>query len=144
MAADPCQLQRFVVAQAGVYARALEEIRHGRKSGHWMWFIFPQLAGLGSSPTARFYAIGSLDEARAYLKHERLGPRLRECAAAVADWAGRPAREIFGHPDDLKLRSSLTLFEAAAGEPAVFAAALAAVWDGARDPTTLQRLETGG
>lgn len=143
MAADPYKLQRFVAAQSGTYAAALAEIRRGRKSGHWMWFVFPQLAGLGSSPTARLYAIGSLDEARAYLDHPVLGPRIRSCADAVSAWAGRPASAIFGHPDDLKLRSSLTLFEAASDDPAIFAAALDAVCSGERDATTLRRLAAG-
>lgn len=143
MAADPYKLQRFVDAQSGTYEAALAEIRHGRKTSHWMWFIFPQLAGLGSSPTARFYAIGSLEEARAYLNHPVLGPRMRDCADAVSAWAGRPASAIFGHPDDLKLRSSLTLFEAAADNPSIFATALAAVCSGQRDGMTLSLLEAG-
>ncbi|MBJ7412368.1 MAG: DUF1810 domain-containing protein [Phenylobacterium sp.] len=143
MPADPYGLQRFVDAQSGTYDGALAEIRRGRKTSHWMWFVFPQLAGLGSSAMARLYAIGSLDEARAYLGHPILGPRLRDCAAAVAAWAGRPAAAIFGHPDDLKLRSSLTLFEAVAEDPAAFAAALEAVCAGERDPATLTRLTSG-
>jgi uncharacterized protein (DUF1810 family) len=99
--ADAFDLQRFVDAQASVYARVLEELRRGRKQTHWMWFVFPQLAGLGSSPTAQFYALGSLAEAQAYLAHPVLGPRLRECAATVNALAGRTAHEIFGSPDDL-------------------------------------------
>jgi uncharacterized protein (DUF1810 family) len=133
-------LQRFMDAQAGVYETALAEIRRGRKTSHWMWFIFPQLAGLGTSPTARFYAIASLDEARAYLAHPVLGARLRQCAEAVAGLAGRPARQVFGHPDDLKLRSSLTLFEAADPAATVFGDALDAVCGGRRDKVTLGKL----
>jgi len=136
-------LQRFVDAQAGLYEQALAEIRRGRKTSHWMWFVFPQLAGLGSSPTARFYAIASLDEARAYVAHPVLGPRLRACAEAVAALAGRPAREVFGHPDHLKLRSSLTLFEVADPASDVFGRALDAVCDGRRDETTLRMLGGG-
>ena len=133
-------LHRFVDAQAGIYETALAEIQRGRKTTHWMWFIFPQLAGLGSSPTARFYAITSLEEARAYLAHPVLGSRLRECAQAVARLAGRSAREVFGRPDDLKLRSSLTLFEVADPTDTVFADALNAVCGGERDEATLRNL----
>lgn len=141
---SPAQgLQRFVDAQAGVYDQALAEIRRGRKTSHWMWFIFPQLAGLGSSPTARFYAIASLEEARAYAAHPVLGPRLRACAEAVAALAGRSAREVFGRPDDLKLRSSLTLFEAADPASDVYGRALDAVCEGRRDEATLQMLRSG-
>ena len=143
MADDPHRLQRFVDAQADAFADALDQIRAGRKTSHWMWFIFPQLAGLGVSPTARFFAIASLEEARAYLDHALLGPRLRACAGAVAAWPGRSAREIFGSPDDLKLRSSLTLFEAAAPDASVFTAALDAVCGGERDAETLRRLAAG-
>ena len=137
---DPFDLARFVRAQEAIYAQALAEVRRGRKTSHWMWFVFPQLAGLGASPTAQRYAIGGLEEARAYLAHPVLGPRLREAAEAAAALAGRTAREVFGTPDDLKLRSSLTLFEAAApGEP-VFARALETLCGGARDPVTLRAL----
>ena len=131
---DPFGLQRFVGAQAGgVYEQALSEVRRGRKTSHWMWFVFPQAAGLGSSPTSKHYAIGSLAEAKAYLAHPVLGPRLREIAGAVVALKGRTARAVFGSPDDMKLRSSLTLFEAAAeGEP-VFAEALDAMCEGRRD-----------
>src|SRR4051812_46683368 len=115
--ADPYNLRRFEDAQAGgVYERALGEIRAGRKTSHWMWFVFPQLRGLGRSPTAVFYGLESLEEARAYLAHPVLGGRLRACAAAVAALAGQSARSVFGAPDDMKLRSSLTLFEAASRE----------------------------
>ncbi len=111
---DPHNLDRFLRAQAGAYAQALGELHRGRKTGHWIWFIFPQVAGLGSSPTSRLYAIASLDEARAYADHLVLGPRLIECAAAMLSHEGLTAREILGSPDDLKLRSSMTLFAAAA------------------------------
>ncbi|MGB8209525.1 MAG: DUF1810 domain-containing protein, partial [Mycobacterium sp.] len=109
-ASDPFDLQRFVDAQARVYPTVLGELRVGRKRSHWIWFIFPQFAGLGSSPTAARYAISSLDEARAYLRHELLGPRLHECTQLVNAVQGRSIGEIFGSPDDLKVRSSMTLF----------------------------------
>ena len=132
-------LDRFVEAQDGLYADALAELRAGRKRTHWMWFVFPQIAGLGSSPTAQRYAIASLDEARAYLAHPVLGPRLRECAEALLAVEGRSAREILGHPDDLKLRSSMTLFAGAADDPALFQAVLDRYDDGP-DPLTLTLL----
>jgi uncharacterized protein (DUF1810 family) len=132
-------LDRFVAAQDGVYADALAELRAGRKRTHWMWFVFPQIAGLGSSPTAQRYAIASLDEARAYLAHPVLGPRLRECARALLAVEGRSARDILGHPDDLKLRSSMTLFARAADDPALFQAVLDRYYDGP-DPLTLKLL----
>jgi uncharacterized protein (DUF1810 family) len=132
-------LDRFVEAQDGVYADALAELTAGRKRTHWMWFVFPQIAGLGSSPTAQRYAIASLDEARAYLAHPVLGPRLRDCARALLAVEGRSAREILGHPDDLKLRSSMTLFARAADDPALFQAVLDRYYDGP-DPLTLKLL----
>jgi uncharacterized protein (DUF1810 family) len=132
-------LDRFVEAQDGVYDDALAELTAGRKRTHWMWFIFPQIAGLGSSATAQRYAIRSLDEARAYLAHPVLGPRLRECAQALLSVPGRSAREILGHPDDLKLRSSMTLFARAADDPAPFEAVLDRYYDGP-DPLTLTLL----
>jgi uncharacterized protein (DUF1810 family) len=138
---DPFQLSRFVSAQDGVYEDALREIREGRKCGHWMWFIFPQLDGLGRSPMAQHYAIQNLAEARAYLEHPVLGPRLRECARALLDVKGRSAAHIFGSPDDLKLRSSLTLFARAAGNPSIFEEALVAFFDGVPDARTLALLE---
>ena len=107
---DPFDLQRFVDAQDRIYDTVVDELTAARKRSHWMWFIFPQLRGLGSSPTAVRFAISSVDEARAYLAHELLGPRLRECARLVARIDGRSAEEIFGWPDDMKLRSSMTLF----------------------------------
>lgn len=138
---DPHDLHRFVQAQEGVYARALEEIRRGRKTSHWMWFVFPQLRGLGSSLTARLYGLSGLEEARAYLAHPVLGPRLRDCAQAAAELAGRTAREVFGSPDDLKLRSSLTLFAAADPGELLFRRALDALCGGERDPATLRLLD---
>ncbi|HEY7272408.1 MAG TPA: DUF1810 domain-containing protein [Actinoplanes sp.] len=132
-------LDRFVDAQDGAYDDALAELTAGRKRTHWMWFIFPQIAGLGSSPTAQLYAIRSLDEARAYLAHPMLGPRLRECAQALLTVQGRSAREIFGYPDDLKLRSSMTLFARAADDPEPFQAVLDRYYDGP-DPRTLTLL----
>ena len=141
--ADPFDLARFVRAQEGSYAQALAEVRRGRKANHWMWFVFPQLAGLGSSPTAQHYAISGLDEARAYLAHPVLGPRLHEIAGAAAELTGRTAREVFGSPDDLKLRSSLTLFDAAAPDQPVFSRALHVLCGGLRDSRTLELLKSG-
>jgi uncharacterized protein (DUF1810 family) len=134
-------LARFVAAQDayGMFDRALAEIRAGRKVGHWMWFVFPQIAGLGFSETSRFYAIAGLDEARAYLAHPVLGPRLRECTAAVAT-SGRSAGEIFGDVDAVKLRSSATLFRRADPHEAVFTQVLDAFFDGVADPDTESRL----
>jgi uncharacterized protein (DUF1810 family) len=133
-------LTRFVAAQAGVYDQALAELRAGRKRSHWMWFVFPQIAGLGSSPTAQRYAIGSLDEARAYLADSVLGPRLIECASALPAVEGRTAEEILGYPDDLKLRSSMTLFARAAPEVPVFQEVLDRYYDGKPDPQTLNKV----
>src|SRR5438034_754544 len=113
---DPFSLQRFVSAQERVYAAVLAELTAGRKQSHWMWFVFPQLRGLGSSPTARHYAIASLEEARAYLAHEVLGERLRECTRLVNRIESRTIEEIFGYPDHLKFRSCMTLFERAAAD----------------------------
>jgi uncharacterized protein (DUF1810 family) len=137
---DPYDLQRFVSAQAGVHDQALAEVRRGRKQSHWMWFVFPQVAGLGLSPTAQLYAIGSLAEARAYLAHPQLGPRLRECTAAVNAVEGRSAHEIFDSPDDVKFRSSMTLFREAAPGESDFQAALDRYFAGAPDPRTLEIL----
>lgn len=139
MTADSHALDRFAEAQASTYATALAEIRRGAKRSHWMWFIFPQLAGLGRSPTAQFYAIGSLDEARAYLAHPLLGARYRECVDALQDLPINDAQAVFGSIDALKLRSSLTLFDHAAPS-ALFAAALDRWFDGQRDPATLELL----
>jgi uncharacterized protein (DUF1810 family) len=133
-------LSRFVEAQAATYQTALAELRRGRKESHWMWFVFPQIQGLGSSPTARFYAIADLAEAKAYLAHPVLGPRLREVAATINALPGDDAHAVFGSPDDLKLRSSLTLFQAAAPDEPAFGQALGKYFGGARDPRTLERL----
>jgi uncharacterized protein (DUF1810 family) len=133
-------LDRFVAAQEGVYESVLDELRRGRKVGHWIWFIFPQVAGLGRSAMSELYAISSLDEARAYLAHPVLGPRLRECAAVVLATKGRTALEIFGSIDAVKLRSSMTLFHHAAPEDAVFAQVIDRFYDGAVDEMTETRL----
>jgi uncharacterized protein (DUF1810 family) len=139
---DPHALERFVTAQdRGVYPTALAELRAGRKRGHWMWFVFPQIAGLGSSPTARHYAIGSLVQARAYLAHPVLGPRLRESAQALVGLDGTAgAEDILGSIDALKLRSSMTLFARAAPEETLFARVLERYYDGAPDPATDARV----
>jgi uncharacterized protein (DUF1810 family) len=139
---DPFDLQRFVAAQdaGGTYDRAVAELRAGRKTSHWMWFVFPQIAGLGFSPTSRTYAITSLEEARAYLAHPILGPRLTESAAILAGLPGRSAEQIFGDLDAQKLRSSITLFmHAAPGEP-VFRQVLDQYFGGIPDPATEQRI----
>jgi uncharacterized protein (DUF1810 family) len=135
MTKDPFNLERFVEAQEGTYAGALAEIRRGAKRGHWMWFIFPQLRGLGRSELAHYYGIGSLDEARAFLAHPVLGPRLRECVETLQDLTGKDAFDVFGEVDAMKLRSSLTLFSRAGGG-AMFRAALAR-WFGSADEQTL-------
>ena len=137
---DRFQLQRFVDAQHPVYAAVLSELRAGRKRSHWMWFVFPQVSGLGYSVTSRTFAVSSLAEAVAYLAHPTLGPRLRECAALVAGIDRRSIAEIFGHPDDLKFRSSMTLFaRAAPGEP-IFATCLQKYFGGQPDPLILALL----
>ena len=137
---DPHHLQRFVDAQNPVYGKVCAELRDGRKRSHWMWFIFPQVMGLGSSPLARKFAISSLAEAAAYLQHPILGPRLIECTRLVNLIEGRPIQQIFGYPDDLKFRSSMTLFAHAAGESQLFVDALQKYFKGEFDPTTLARL----
>jgi uncharacterized protein (DUF1810 family) len=137
-------LERFVAAQAPVYVEALAELRSGRKRSHWMWFVFPQIAGLGRSAMAERYAIGSLAEARAYLGHAVLGPRLVEATEAALAHRGRGAEAIFGLVDAIKLRSSMTLFEAAAGSAGPFGAALDAFFGGARDEATLRLLGKRG
>jgi len=136
------QLGRFLVAQDahGTYEQAVAELRRGQKVGHWMWFVFPQIAGLGTSATSRHFAISSLAEAEAYLRHPVLGPRLRECARIVAGVQGGSAEEIFGGIDAQKLRSSMTLFARAAPEETVFRRVLERHFDGATDPATSQRL----
>ena len=134
-------LERFVVAQALCYGAALDELRAGRKTSHWMWFVFPQLVQLGRSETARLYGLSDFEEARAYAAHPVLGLRLRACAEAVLATSGRTAHQIFGSPDDLKLCSSMTLFERAWPESTVFAAVLDRFHEGRRDPMTLQLLD---
>jgi uncharacterized protein (DUF1810 family) len=142
--AGPWRLDRFVAAQdrGGTYQRAVAELRAGAKVSHWMWFVFPQIAGLGMSAVSREYAISDIDEARAYLAHPLLGPRLRECARLVADTGGRSAERIFGPVDAVKLRSSMTLFAAAADEAggAVFREVLAKYFGGVADEATVTRL----
>ena len=135
---DPYDLERFVLAQdaGGTYRHALEELRGGAKRSHWMWFVFPQLAGLGQSPTARKYAVTSMDEARAYLRHPVLGPRLVECAEVVAGLEGRTAGQIFGGIDERKLHSSMTLFLRADPQQAVFRTVLAKYFEGLPDAAT--------
>jgi uncharacterized protein (DUF1810 family) len=133
-------LERFVDAQIGIYDTALAELRAGHKRTHWMWFIFPQIEGLGHSAMAQRYAIRSADEAAAYLAHAVLGPRLRACAAAVASHHDRGVDEIFGHPDNLKFHSSMTLFADVAPHEAVFQTCLDQFFDGRADPATLARL----
>ena len=140
MPADPYDLDRFVAAQDGIYETALAEIRGGRKRSHWMWFVFPQLAGLGSSATAQHFAIRGLEEARAYLAHPILGARLLECAEAVLSTEDRTAHEIFGSPDDLKLRSSATLFARVSPGGSVFHRLLDQFFNGTPDSRTLDLL----
>lgn len=139
---DPFDLQRFVEAQQPVYDNVRAELLSGRKRSHWMWFIFPQIAGLGHSDMARFFAITGIDEARAYLAHPLLSVRLAECATLAAAHQDRDVHAIFGSPDDLKFHSSMTLFEAAAQPSAdnVFALCLQRFFNGARDQATLTRL----
>jgi uncharacterized protein (DUF1810 family) len=137
---DPFDLQRFVDAQADVYEDVHDELHAGRKTSHWMWFVFPQLRGLGHSPMAQHYGIASLDEARAYLAHPLLGERLRECTRLVLGVDGRNARAIFGSPDDFKFRSCMTLFGFAAPDEDVFAQALDRHFGGEPDPRTLELL----
>lgn len=128
---------RFAEAQAPVYARVCAELRAGRKATHWMWFVFPQIAGLGLSSMAQRYAIGSAAEARAYLAHPLLGARLRQCTDLTLQIEGRSAQAIFGSPDDLKFRSSMTLFAAVAERPSLFDRALQKYFAGEADPRTL-------
>jgi uncharacterized protein (DUF1810 family) len=137
---DPYDLQRFLDVQEGVYTRVRSELREGQKRSHWMWYVFPQVRGLGHSSMARRYAISSLDEAKAYLSHPILGTRLRECTRITTSLVGRSIDEIFGSPDDLKFRSSMTLFAKAAGGDQVFTEALAKYFAGEMDPLTLERL----
>jgi uncharacterized protein (DUF1810 family) len=143
MSDDPFHLKRFVDAQedAAIYARALAELRAGRKQSHWIWFVFPQIAGLGSSPVSQAYAIRSLEEARAYLDHPLLGPRLCESTEALlAAEPGASAENILGGIDAIKVRSSMTLFHRAAPEEALFVAALDRFYGGETEPETESRL----
>jgi len=137
---EPYDLARFIEAQERVYAHVLDELQDGRKRTHWMWFIFPQIDGLGFSPTAKFYAIRNLEEARQYLQHPLLGARLLECSKCVLGIHNRTVSEVFSYPDDLKLRSSMTLFERVAEPGSVFAQVLEYCFDGKRDALTLELL----
>ena len=136
-------LDRFVTAQAGTYEQAVVELRRGRKNGHWIWFVFPQIAGLGRSANAWHFGLRGIDEARAYLGHPILGPRLRTCVETLLSHRGRSAEAILGPLDAMKLRSSMTLFELAAEDPAPFAQVLEAFFEGERDKLTLERLAGG-
>jgi uncharacterized protein (DUF1810 family) len=140
---DPYNLQRFLDAQNPVYERVCAELRNGRKTSHWMWFIFPQIRGLGSSPMARQFAVSSSAEAAAYLDHPILGSRLAECTRLVNLIEGRPVEQIFGHPDDLKFRSSMTLFAHATSNNRLFIDALARYFKGEYDRATIDRLTPG-
>ena len=144
--ADPFNLERFISAQdaGGIYARAVEELRRGQKRSHWMWFVFPQVAGLGHSPMSTKFAISSLEEAKAYLGHAVLGPRLVECAAILTEIGARSAEQIFGPIDAQKLRSSMTLFLRAAPSGTVFQQVLDRHFGGVADPATDERLWPGG
>jgi uncharacterized protein (DUF1810 family) len=137
---DPYDLQRFLNAQEPMIARVMDELKQGRKRSHWIWFIFPQIAGLGHSPMAQRYAISSLKEAESYMRHPVLGPRLEDCVRLVNQVEGRAIADILGYPDDLKFRSSMTLFARAAPDNPVFAEALRKYFAGLRDPETLNRL----
>ena len=139
--ADPYDLNRFIEAQETSYSDALAELRAGQKRSHWMWYIFPQIAGLGSSPMAARYAISGENEARAYLAHPLLGPRLLECSEAILSIENRSARQIMGSPDDLKLRSSATLFARVSPAGSVFERILDMYYEGEPDPKTLGILE---
>jgi len=139
---DQFDLQRFIEAQDRVYDNVLAELRNGAKRSHWIWFVFPQLRGLGRSDTAQHYGISSLDEARAYLAHPVLGARLRECTGLVAAIGGRSVDEIFGWPDNLKVRSSMTLFAHATDDNAGFREVLDKFYDGEEDPVTVELLNS--
>ena len=142
---DPFDLRRFVDAQDRVYDTVLAELRNGAKRSHWIWFVFPQLRGLGRSPTAQHYGISTLDEARAYLAHPVLGARLRDCTRLVAAIDGRSVDDIFGWPDNLKVRSSMTLFAHATDDPDIqagFRAVLDKFYGGEEDPATVELLNT--
>ena len=137
---DPHNLRRFVIAQDSIFERVLSELRAGAKMGHWMWFIFPQIRGLGRSPTSVEYAISCRDEAQAYLQHPVLGPRLKECTQLVLSVEGRSATEIFGSPDDMKFGSSMTLFAQVSRDDDIFHRALQKYFEGVPDRLTLDRL----
>jgi uncharacterized protein (DUF1810 family) len=139
---DPFDLGRFLKAQAGIYDRVVAELRGGRKRTHWMWFIFPQIDGLGHSATSKYYAVKSIEEAREYLKHPVLGSRLLECTEAVFAIEGRGVSEIFNYPDDLKLKSSMTLFASVAEPGNVFARVLEKYFQGMQDTRTLRLLQS--
>lgn len=139
-ASGPYNLQRFVDAQSHCYERVCRELSEGCKRSHWMWFIFPQITGLGRSAMAEEYAISSLEEAEAYLQHPILGPRLRRCTSLVLSVQGRSVEQIFGYPDDLKFRSSMTLFANTHGDNAIFRDALQKFFAGKPDQLTLARL----
>lgn len=140
---DPYDLNRFLEAQKGHYEQALSEIASGRKRTHWMWYIFPQLDGLAASPTSKHFSIKGIDEARAYLDHPTLGPRLQACAEAMLALEGRSATDILGYPDDLKLRSAATLFARASPPGSVFDRLIAKYYDGVGDDRTLELLGRG-
>lgn len=137
---NPNILERFVHAQQPVYAQVIAELQDGQKRTHWMWFIFPQLRGLGRSEMASYYGISSKDEAAAYLDHDVLGPRLQHCAQLVLAIEGKNLKEIFGEPDDIKFRSSMTLFASVAGSSSIFQACLKKYSDSRPDPGTVARL----
>jgi uncharacterized protein (DUF1810 family) len=137
---DPYNLRRFVEAQAPVYAEVRAELSRGRKTGHWMWFIFPQIRGLGSSETAQYFALSSLGEAKEYSDHPVLGPRLRECAGLMLQIENQSLDQILGYPDNLKFHSSMTLFARAAEDDTVFFESLKKYFGGKLDPQTLSRL----
>lgn len=138
--ADRFKLKRFVLAQGGVFEQVVDELRAGRKMSHWMWFIFPQIKGLGRSPTAVEYAISGLHEARAYLEHPLLGSRLKQCTRLVLQVQNRSAADIFGSPDDMKFRSCMTLFAKVSTGDDIFVRALEKYFGGAPDRLTLDRL----
>jgi uncharacterized protein (DUF1810 family) len=137
---DPYNLSRFVDAQDSVYAQVLAELRQGHKTSHWMWFVFPQIQGLGHSYMAQQFAISSLEEAKAYLQHPILGPRLKECTKLVNHASGRTIHQIFGYPDDLKFHSCMTLFAQATKSDDVFQEALQKYFSGKPDTLTLERM----
>jgi uncharacterized protein (DUF1810 family) len=142
---DPFDLERFVIAQAPVFSAVVSELRAGRKRTHWMWFVFPQLRGLGRSSMATFYGLGSVAEARAYLAHSLLGPRLELCTRTVLGHSGKSLPLIFGSPDDMKFQSCMTLFTLAAADPiSIFYQALDQCCCGALDPQTLNLIDADG